>query len=191
MVQVEELCITNNSCSDVPNKGWRCLDIEDDSGESYSLDGLATTFYDSDDLVSGETILSISDAAIDKGDKGDKGKKISVDPDALVSKKKTNEGDGKKGGKNKVDGKKGGKKKAKGKKGGKKRNLRHGGKHEERKLAQLQGTSSVLVIHVTDTNGDTTPQTANQLASDMFSDEVNLVRNFGFLMQKYKTTLRS
>jgi hypothetical protein len=69
-----------------------------------------------------------------------------------------------------------------GKKGG--RNLRHGAKHEERKLAQLQGTSTVLVIHVTDTNGDTPPQTATGLASDVFSDAINLVRNFGFLIQK-------
>jgi hypothetical protein len=160
MVQMEELCENNNCSSDVPNKGWRCLD-EDDYGASYSLEGLPESFYDNDDLASGETILVVSNAAKDKGDKMN-GKKISVNPGALVSTKKASKGDGKKGGKN----------------------LRHGAKHEERKLAQLQGTSTMLVIHVTDANGDASPQTASGLASDVFSDTVNLVRNFEFLIQK-------
>jgi hypothetical protein len=79
-----------------------------------------------------------------------------------VSTKKASKGDGKKGG----------------------GNLRHGAKHDERKLAQLQGTSTMLVVYVTDKNGDSPPQTASGLASDVFSDAVNLVRNFGFLIQK-------
>jgi hypothetical protein len=150
---MEELCENNNCSSDVPNKGWRCLD-EDDYGASYSLEGLPESFYDSEDLESGETILTVSSAAKDKGDKV-RGKKLSVNPGALVSKKKAKEGVGKKGGKN----------------------LRHGANHEERKLAQLQGTSIMLVIRVTDANGDSSPQTASGLASDVFSDAVNLVRN--------------
>jgi hypothetical protein len=74
MVQMEELCETNNCSSDVLHKGWRCLDEEDDYGATYSIEGLPESFYASDDLASGETILAVSNAAKDKGDKV-KGKK--------------------------------------------------------------------------------------------------------------------
>jgi hypothetical protein len=142
MVQVEELCAADNCSSDVPNGGWSCLD-EDDYGVMYSIEGLPESFYDSDDLASGKSILMVSNAVKVKDDES-KGNMVYVSPSALVETKI----------------------------------------HEERKLAQVQGTSTVLVIHVTDANGNTPPQTASKLADDVFLDTVNLVRNFGLPIQK-------
>ena len=139
MVQLIELCLTSNCSSDVPSDAWSC---EHENGTQSSIVGLAESFYTNDDLISGETMLVVTNAVEDKDENGTT---IYLKPESLVSTKKASLG------------------------------LRRKG----RKLAQLEGISTLLVVHVTDKDGFAPPQTAIELASDVFTDELNLVRKLG------------
>ena len=49
-------------------------------------------------------------------------------------------------------------------------------RHRTRELYKLEGTSSILVVRVTDSTGKTPSKSASELSSDIFTDSVNMVR---------------
>jgi hypothetical protein len=144
--QIHQLCKDDNLCRDLVDGGWRCLD---ENGISFTLEGLPAGFLKNRDLISAGTMLTISDAAKLPATSS-KANIISANPGAIVSTKPVN-GKWIRG-----------------------RNLRHG-EVQERGLAPNQGVSTVLVVHVTDSEGVSSSTDANGLRSDVFDDNLNLV----------------
>jgi hypothetical protein len=137
-VQIDQLCVDDGFCGDLVNEGWRCLD---ENAISFTLEGLPPGILKNRDLISAGTILNLSDA-VKLPATSSKGNIITASPGAKVSTKPGN------GNWNRV------------------RNLRHG-EVEERRLAQKQGVSTLLVVHVTDPDGVSSYTDANSLRDDL------------------------
>jgi hypothetical protein len=151
------------------NDGWRCL-LDDADFSTYSIEGLEPGFFKTNfDLISGESILTVSSADKLKGNgsreskgKGSKKNTLAIAPGALVSASHAK-------GKN-----------SKAAKSAKKNpnifNLR---RRDDRELVMQVGNPTVLVIRVSGTDASP-PQSASELSADVFgssSDVHNLVRS--------------
>jgi hypothetical protein len=147
LVQIDELCEAGDCSGDLVDEGWRCLD---ENAISFTLEGMPPGFIKNRAFISAETILTISDATKLPATNS-KRNTISANPGASVS---TKRGNGK---------------------WNRRRHLRHGEVEERRLAHQKQGVSSLLVVHVTDSVGDSSSTDPNGLRSDIFDDSVNLV----------------
>jgi hypothetical protein len=132
------------------NEGWRCV-LNDSDSSAYSIEGLPQGFFRNNlDLISGETILSVSSGRKFKAD-GSRKNTLGVAPGALVSAARSN-------GRNPN------------------KSLRQRGGRE---LVMKEGNPTVLVIRVSGLD-DAPPQDANTLSDDIFGtfgDLVNMVRS--------------
>jgi hypothetical protein len=145
------------------NEGWRCL-LDDADFSTYSIEGLPPGFFKKNsDLISGESILTVSFAEKLKGN-GSRKNTLAIAPGALVSASRS------KGSK------------------GKNPNALESAKNNpnifnlrrrDRELIMQEGNPTVLVIRVSGTDASP-PQSAPELSADVFggpSDIHNLVRS--------------
>lgn len=128
------------------NNGYLCFG---ENGVSWDVEGLPDDFFNSEELVSGETVLSISSAAKIKANENGPDK-LKVNSGAAISLSKSQ-----------------------GRQPG--RMLRQ---RKTRELAQKVGQSTVLVVRVTDMNGLAPALSAADLHQHFFADAVNLASQY-------------
>jgi hypothetical protein len=154
------------------NEVWRCL-LDDEDFSTYSIEGLPPGFFKKNsDLISGESILTVSSAEKLKGN-GSKKNTLAIAPGAFVSASR-----------------------AKGKNpnalvSGKKKTNIFNLRRRERELIMKDGNPTVLVIRVSGTDASP-PQSAPELSVDIFgssSDIHSLVRSMKRAVDERKQQL--
>jgi hypothetical protein len=146
---------------------WRCLDGSNDS--MYSIEGVSDTFFEENDVSSGETVLKISSAFKMKAESKGKGNKLVLDPGATIAISKRT--------KNRQSST---------------QKLR---RPQQRELYMKEGSPRVLVVRVISSiTGDAPTKSASQLSDEIFGtnvlgDTVNLVSKCGVDSFSRKYTL--